>query len=204
MNLSEFVLLEDMTAQRFAIIDKCTEEVTADHVRLVMRTLAKFHAISFALKDQQPNKFEELASSLTEHFLNRNDRGLREYLTKRISRVFDVVSDEKDAHLLAKVKKLFERECLDVVADCLDVNVVGSAAIIIHGDTWQNNIMFQYDSNGTPIKISLLDWQGSRYTSPIVDFAYFMFCCTTKDLRDAHYDEFQKLYYESLSANIRR
>lgn len=203
-DFGECVILEDLSARGFTIIDKCTGQVTADHVRLVMQTLAKFHAISFALKDQQPKKFEELASALKENFLHREDKSIRAYLTSRNDRIYEVLSDEKDAYLLTRVKKLFERECLDIAADCLDAKIVGSAAIIIHGDTWQNNIMFAYDNNGNPSNLSLLDWQTSRYTSPVIDIAYFMFCCTTKELRDAYYEEFQEIYHEALSAHIRR
>lgn len=201
--LSEYVLLEDLNVRGFSMIDK-SEEVTADHVRLVMQTLGKLHAISFALKDQQPEKFVEITSVLNEEFIRRDDSGLREYLSRRISRIFDVVADEKYAPLLTKIKTLFEKECLDIAADCLDARVVGSAAIIIHGDVWQNNIMFRSDGSGKLTDIKLLDWQVSRFTSPIIDLVYFMFCCTTKELRDAHYDEFQNVYYNSLSAHIHR
>lgn len=64
--------------------------------------------------------------------------------------------------------------------------------------------MFRYDDNLKPIEINLLDWQMSRYSSPIIDILYFMFLCTTKELRDAHYNESLNIYHEHLSSNIRR
>ena len=57
---NECLLLEDLSVHGFTIINRHTDEVTADHVRLVMKTLGKFHAISFALKDQQPDTFKEI------------------------------------------------------------------------------------------------------------------------------------------------
>lgn len=44
----ESLFFEDMNLTEFMVIDK--DELTVEHVLIVMRTLAKFHAISFALK----------------------------------------------------------------------------------------------------------------------------------------------------------
>lgn len=186
------------------MIDRFKEEVSANHVRLMMQSLAKFHAISFALKDQQPQKFQELSSPLAEIFIRRDDLMLREYFLKQSEQVLNVLSDEKDAHLLAKVAKLFETKPMDLVADCLDTQITGLDGVISHGDAWQNNTMFRYDNSGKPIEICLLDWQISRYSSPIIDIVYYIFCCTTKELRDAHYDEFLQIYHKNLTAHIER
>ena len=201
---SECVLLEDLSVRDLHIIDRHTEEITADHVRLVMQVLGKFHAISFALKDQEPEKFKKLSSNLDEVFIRRNDQFLRDYFLKQMESVINVLSSEEDAHLVAKAKKLFEKHPMDIAADCLEVELTGPATVISHGDAWQNNTMFRYDKNGKPIEICLLDWQISRHSSPIIDIVYYMFCCTTKELRDAHYDDFLKVYHESLSAHIQR
>lgn len=202
---SESVFLEDMSVRGFTMIDKSNEEVTADHVRLVMQVLGKFHAISFALKDQQPDKFKQLASNLNELFVRRDEPFFKVYFNKQIESAMNAVSGEKDAHLLAKLKTMFDgKEALDIACDCLDDSLNESASIITHGDTWQNNTMFWNDNNGKPIDICLLDWQIARHSSPILDIVYYMFICTTKELRDVHYDNFLKTYHESLTIHIRR
>lgn len=61
--------------------------------------------------------------------------------------------------------------------------------------------MFQ---NEAPVNICLLDYQISRYSSPVLDLAYFFFTSTDKALRDAHYTELLQLYYNSLSTNINK
>lgn len=202
--LNECVLLEDLSVRNYNIIDRQTEETTADHVHLVMKTLAKFHAISFALKDQQPEKFRTFAPKLSEIFIRTQDPFMKEYFRKQGETVIELLSAEEDAHLLNKVKKLFEKNAMEVAADCLDLEKIGDGVVISHADTWQNNTMFKRDNNGKPIAINLVDWQLSRVTSPIIDIVYFMFACTTKELRDAHYDDFLNTYHKSLSAHIKR
>ncbi|XP_055296577.1 uncharacterized protein LOC129565586 [Sitodiplosis mosellana] len=201
---NECLFLEDLSVRGFAIIDRYTQEVTTDHVYLFMKALGKLHAISFALKDQQPEKFKELASSLKEMFLRANEEFIGEFFDKQAESIFKVLENAEDAHLLAKMKKVFENGAMNVALECLDLDGTDPGSVISHGDSWQNNLMFRYDKNGKPIEISLLDWQISRYSSPIIDIVYFMFCCTTKELRDDHYDDFLKVYHESLSAHIRR
>lgn len=201
---NESVFLEDMSVRGFTMIDKSKEEVTADHVRLVMQSLGKFHAISFALKDQQPEQFKQLTSNMQELFVRRDDAFFRAYFNKQVESASNAVSAPEDAHLLIKLKKLFEKDALDIAADCLHDSSNDTGSVIVHGDAWQNNTMFRYDSKGKPIDICLLDWQITRHSSPICDIVYYMFSCTTKELRDVHYDNFLKTYHESLSIHIRR
>lgn len=201
---SESVFLEDLSAREFRIIDRHSEDVTADHVRLVMQALGKFHAISFALKDQQPQKFQQLASNLNEIFIRQNDKRLRDMFLKNSKFIINSLYAAEDAYLLEKVKKVLEKHPVDVAAECIDLEETGAASVIGHGDTWQNNSMFQYDKNGIPIKVNLLDYQISRHSSPIIDIVYYIFCCTTKEIRDVHYEQFLKIYHDTLFKHIRR
>lgn len=199
----ESIFLEDLNVREFKIIDRYTEEVSAEHVYLIMKALGKYHAISYALKDQQPEKFEEFASNCTELIFRPEDDIYRGIFNQPKDTLYAALSGKEHVHLLAKVKTFFEKEPYDIGIDTLK-EARGSGAVILHGDTWQNNAMFRYDNNGKPIEVSLIDWQVARLSSPIIEIAYFMFLSTTKELRDEHYDNFLKVYYDTLSAHIRR
>lgn len=204
VDVNEGLIFEDLCDQGFKTIDRRTEDVAVEHLRLVMQSLAKLHAISFALNDQQPKLFNELASKLSEVFVCREDKHLRECFTKQAQLAFEAVSNEGDAHLLAKVKELYEKEALDIGADCIDLTLTGPAIVIGHGDAWQNNTMFRYDIDGKPIEVIFLDWQTTRASSPVIDLVYYIFCCTTKTLRDSYYDELLQLYHQKLTEHIKR
>lgn len=51
--------------------------------------------------------------------------------------------------------------------------------------------------------ISFLDWQIIRYASPATDLVYNLFTVTDKAMRDSDYDNFIKIYHESLSKTVR-
>lgn len=134
---NECLLLEDLCA--FATINVQKMDVNADHVRLVMKGLAKYHAISFALKDQKPDAFNKLTENLDEVFINRANATLRFYLNNQSASVFEAVAGEAD--LLTKVTEFYEREAVDWAADCIDIDISGPASVISYGDSWQNNVM---------------------------------------------------------------
>lgn len=202
-NLNECILLEDLRIRDFYMTNLRNDKITADHVNLVMQSLAKLHAISFAIKDQLPETFANLQSNLKTVF-SKDSADQRELLKKRSNLLMKIVSEEKYSHLLVRLKELFKKDAADIAIDCLDPTYIGSATVISHGDAWQNNFMFRYDEQGIPIEVILLDWQLSQCASPAFDVSYFIFCSTTKRIRDAHYNDFLKIYHNNLSKHIQK
>lgn len=87
-----------------------------------------------------------------------------------------------------------------VLAYCYGNEPAEPHAVFSHGDCWVNNLMFRGKNyNGAPTEIIFIDWQDSRYCSPAADLTFFLFICTDKALRDKHYDELIKIYYQSLT-----
>lgn len=52
--------------------------------------------------------------------------------------------------------------------------------------------------------LRFLDWQIARYATPVTDVVYYIFCCTTKLLRDQYYDDMLQTYHTSLSEMLTR
>lgn len=202
--LNECIILEDLSVRDLTIIDQFTQEVTIDHACLLMQALGKFHALSFAVKDQKPEDFAILSSNLTEICLLPSNLIIKHHLNKLFEVVLEMLSGEEDVNVLNKLQTLFKRDSIDIIGDCLDLDSTGSASVITHGDAWQNNLMFRYDKSGKPIEICFLDWQGSKHVSPVIDIVYFVFCCTTKELRDSHYEHLLNIYYDSLDTHTKR
>ncbi|XP_037028754.1 uncharacterized protein LOC119068987 [Bradysia coprophila] len=203
--MSECIFLEDLSVRGFQMIDRYTEDVTAEHVYLVMEYLGKFHAISFAMNDQQPEKFKELTMDLKELYIHCDDQNHRQFCTSSMQIALGVISNESDSELRFKLMKMLERDAIDVAFECVSADFAdGAATVISHGDLWQNNTMFRHDVDKKPIEVCFLDWQLSRHSSPIIDVVHYVFCCTTKELRDTHYDEFLKIYHVSLSTHMRK
>lgn len=143
VDVNECLLLEDLSVRGFTMIDKATEEVTADQVRLLMKTLGKYHAISIAFKDQKPENFNELTSQIQhEIFIRQNEKLSRDYFNKLGESIYEALIDEEDASIRSKLDKLLVKDAIDIAADCIDPEAAGQGSVISHGDCWMNNIMY--------------------------------------------------------------
>lgn len=203
-DMNECLVLEDLTIKGFKMIDHRKETITAKHVELVMRSIGKFHAISFALKDQQPVKFTELKGNLNEIFFEERKSPVKNYLNSLKQTVLNTVSGKTDEHLAERLNNLLSKEQFDIAVECVESGLSEPYAVICHGDLWTNNMMFSYNDKNEPTDVSFIDWQITRYASPITDLVFYLFCCVTKELRDTHYDQFLRTYHKSLSDFLRR
>lgn len=129
----ETLFLEDLGDQMFRMVNLHTEVVTVDHVKLVMKILGKYHATSLALKDQQPEKFQKLVSNLNEIFFHPKKIDWALYINCIPKTLFDSISDDKDAHLLLHLVRLYERNQFDMGMDCVDSALAEPYAVINHG-----------------------------------------------------------------------
>lgn len=199
----ECLFLQDLTNRNFTMINKW--DVTIEHILLVMKALGKFHAISFALKDQEPEKFNGIVSGMKEtiYRLGYNAAVVNGFNSAAMNTI-NSITDDKDAHLLEAVLRLYEQNQFDVILDCVNGSEGEPYSVLAHGDLWSNNTMFQCDEKNNPIKVCFIDWQICRYASPVLDIVYYIFCSTTRELRGRNYNIYLKTYHESLSNHILR
>lgn len=201
----ECLFLEDMEVEGFRMMQFGKDEVTFEHARLVMQILARFHSTSLALKHNCRGRFEEIASKLNDAFLRKSGVSkLRNFYNFSAKVVIDTVTAEEDVHILRRLLVLYERDQYDIAVDCVDSAAAEPYSVIGHGDCWANNILYQHNGKDHPVLACFIDWQIARYASPVLDIVHFLFNCTTKQMRDKHYDNLLKIYHETLSYHILR
>lgn len=193
-----------MTASGFSMFDrtKVYESMTVEHVDLIMKALGKLHAISFALKDQQSDKFKQIVDNLSEFCLSPNYVQFVNYLSILQKNVKSALVTDTD--LIERVNSTFDKHFSDIANDCVKSESIDSYAVICHGDCWINNALFKYDEWGKAIDVRLIDWQITRYASPVTDIIYFLFGSVNKQLRNSHYEHFLNTYYSCLCDHLKR
>ncbi|XP_058825479.1 uncharacterized protein LOC131685635 [Topomyia yanbarensis] len=203
--LEAVVIMEDLRESNFRMLNKF-EPVDFPHCRLVMEQLGKLHAVSFAMKDQQPELFAQFRT------FNDPMKMLLDMDPKRtIDKVF-IETHERASGILTEedveAKEAMERlkgNVTDQYVACVNAEDAEPYAVIGHGDCWVNNTMFKYDGKDpTPTDIRLIDWQLCRYVCPILDLSYFLFISTDEKIRAKHFEQLQDTYYNSLSEQLAR
>lgn len=189
------IIMEDLRESGYRTWSKHIP-VNFEHAKMLMAALGHLHAISFAMKARKPELFEKY-TKLSDYFSEGfKEPTLKGFMEHSIQQAIDSL-DVNDTKMRARASKLIGY-LSDGVFDCMDIENVEPFAVVNHGDCWTNNYLFQYTKSGVPKNIVLIDWQISRYCSPVVDLVYFIFICTDHKMRVKHYDELLSIYHHSL------
>lgn len=202
--MSESLFLEDLKLRQFEMINLRQQPLTFEQTSLLMKALGKFHAISFALKDQQPDKFKQLTGLVVEQYWPMIESQFHEHFKDMIRRFSVCLEKEKRFDLLEKYNRLAGQDPNTAVKELISSTLAEPYAVICHGDLTTNNCMFRQNEQGKAVEIQLFDWQFCRYASPATELVLFLLLSSTKDLRDKHYDDFLKIYHDSLSDLLTR
>ncbi|XP_077291488.1 uncharacterized protein LOC143914944 [Arctopsyche grandis] len=192
----EIIVLEDLKVDGYMLYDR-QKSFDRQHLEIVMKTLARFHAMSFVLKQKKPALFEQLTENVSK---------VMEYGVN-IDSIF-IIAKKACFGLIecAEIKQKVEDNFSDFMAKFrgfLDCKNTEPYNVICHGDCWINNFMFKYEDDKVA-DMKFVDWQIVRLASPITDIAYMMFSSTDEQLRSDCYTRSLDLYYETLDKNITR
>lgn len=196
---NDFIMLEDANIESFGPAVR-QKGIDLDHCKVTLDTFAKFHAISFAMKDQRPEEFEKISSQLRELYY---DQRLKPWYERFWARVCGMAIDTIEKECPRYLKEI-QRFAVPETYDRLCQAVLDSKknGVISHGDSWTNNFLYKYIEDRKPLDAKMIDFQLARCGSPVLDISFFIYACTTQDLRERHYFELLEYYYKILSSQI--
>lgn len=197
------IVMDDLNAKNYKMVDKL-KKLDFNHAKLVVQILGKLHALSFAVRDQDPKLFKEF-TTISNMFpkLFANEVSLKLY-DNAFRMAIDTLNED-ETELRNKMKRVHEQhqELIEAVTAPFASESFG---VVNHGDSWSNNHLYLYgeDDDTVPKDIHLIDWQFVQFGSPALDLTYFLFVSTEKELRDQHYDDLIELYYDTLVKSLNR
>lgn len=194
------IIMDDLRAQGYELWDKL-KPIPVENVRLLMQALGRFHGLSFAIRAQQPEVFDEFRH-LKSLMSTMVSSPVMENMMKAVHG--QTIAALGDAESGGEKEFLGRFDWKENLLDCVQNSVDdGPFSVIFHGDCWNNNMMFRNDGGGgAATQVCMLDWQLSQVASPALDLSYFFMSSTTKPLRDQHLDEFLRIYHRALQAIV--
>lgn len=138
------IILEDLRTSNYVMRDKLKPS-SYDHVKLLIRELGKLHAISFAMRAQEPERFErckKLGDLILSSMRNGGDA-----VTKYCNAIMENAIKTLEPHEEFKKNKMekLKENFIKVFEECDNSANVEDFGVLIHGDCWNNNMMYKYD-----------------------------------------------------------
>lgn len=190
-----FLVMENLKTQGFQTIPDKSSGLDVAHCRLVLDELARFHAVSFAMRvngEDLKKKLEHLTFGSTWHECQSGAFTAGVPLAQKLV-------EGQDAALAEILDNLTAEKIRDISLDPEHLCPDSPFQVIVHGDCWTNNILFKYDKKGeTPVDLRLVDLQMVRVSTVAIDVVQFLFTSTTPQFRQTHLDSLTEYYHSSL------
>jgi hypothetical protein len=189
------ILLENLKMANYHLGDR---KVGLDlkHVQLAVSQLARFHALSVALKILKPQVFKDTVLKACKP----QNVGFDEAeLQRNVPKLMNVVKTIPGCEIYLDKIQMASESRIKIQFDQSLLPPKEPYATLCHTDFWVNNMMFCYESNNEniPVHIKFLDFQGVQYASPITDLIFFLYTSTAEGVRTKNQDDLIHLYHEN-------
>jgi RecA/RadA recombinase len=170
------------------------------HCTLALKGLAKFHAASVALYDKNANCMDDYVEIM---YTEKNRDAIMGFLAPSINALANVVEKwsgfEKYGDKLRLIIPTICDRIMKIVKPFPD-----SLSVLTHGDFWVNNMMFHYcPETGKPDQVRFIDFQMTRYTSPVLDLQYFIHTSTNEQVRSEYTEHLLQVYHTELQDTLK-
>lgn len=186
----DIIVLEDVRQKGFTMRDSANKIFEGKFLRSAARALARMHASSILAEEKLGKSLKEIyPEACIEQMYSQHlkDHGLLDLL---VNLAENIAQDHgRNYEVIAPA---FE-SVYEGIQNCR-----GKNRVILHGDTWPNNFMFDSEDSS---KCLVLDFQVTRYANRMFDITQLVYCSTTPAIRikeevgviEAYHDEFNKV-----------
>ncbi|XP_063976365.1 uncharacterized protein LOC135162126 [Diachasmimorpha longicaudata] len=210
---SNLIVMEDLKRKGYVMADRRTG-LEIDRLKLVLKALAGFHALSLTLRDSRPEIFERLGNEsnpegIREGFFRvENEEWYRQYYRVAFKNAITMVSESlppedecRRDDIMGKLKA-FLQEDVFFRRMCEQAATRGPLTVFCHGDCWTNNFLFhdQLASNAEPVY--LVDFQLMRVGSLALDLVNLLYLCTSAEIRQTQMTSLLRHYHSNLMSAL--
>lgn len=197
------IVLEDLKVRNFKNADRL-KGLDMDHCKGVLKLIAEFHAASAVYYEQNGPYPDNLTvgifrEDLLPIFVEFN-KGIKSVLKPLMTSMKEYKNGE---YYAGKLFRTDHEAYYKKGHKHISVVNYDQFNVLNHGDIWSNNIMFSYDDKQHLKETCFVDFQMSKYGSPIYDLYYFILSSAALDIKLDSFDFFIKYYHDHLIENLK-
>ncbi|CAL8099548.1 unnamed protein product [Orchesella dallaii] len=201
---NDFLAMEDLKADGFKMANR-KEGLDLDHCKLFITTLAKFHAISFAMFQGDYDAILEKYPWLLESMYNEEKipDPFKHFIQATFSQHANMLKDMGEEEASSFVGKIYNDDYFKNLFALIGAKV--PLAVIGHGDCWTNNLMFRYDPDtNKPVEIKFVDYQVARACSRAVDIHYFLYTSPQTNVLNEKEEDILQVYFDEFTKFVKK
>lgn len=202
---NDFIVMEDLSAVGYRSADRQVE-IDLAHCKLALTSFGKLHGLSHAMRVLEPEQFKQLTSHMTDIYYATDTRAWHEPMVQlEINVAKDAVAKEYPGTQLESKFNEWTSNVHEFYSEMAKLShTTNEYAVIGHGDCWPPNFMYQYEKDQAlqPQDMKIIDFQLVRLGSCALDISFFVYSCTTEELRQDHYEEMLQWYYEGVAHTL--
>ncbi|KAF6209359.1 hypothetical protein GE061_015106 [Apolygus lucorum] len=195
------IAFDDLSDKEYIVADR-RQNLDFNHSKLVLRNLARFHAMGKVL--------------MTRGLITADDKGQllmagdAPFMRKWWDIVITVIADAMENSWGEEWKEIANKmrnqmgKVGNKLRSIISDNVDQRFEVLNHGDAWTCNMMFKYmeHEDKFPVSTKFLDYQGCHVNSFIWDLAQFLFSSAVPDVRRSRLPELLEIYQKALEKNM--
>lgn len=192
----KYILLEEFASKGYKKVDR-QNGLDVGHLKLILEKLAKLHAASAMLYNQDETDFmSHQEPNISEYF-----KIFHPLFVNCLNACAKAAEKWPGAEEFARKLFVLEKNVIDRGSEAfiLEDEEFG---VLCHGDLWTNNVMFDYNEKNEPNDAIMLDFGLSYFGSPGIDLSYLLFTSSSNDIKDYEIDILLQHYHQHLHANL--
>lgn len=129
----EGLYFDDLKASGFEMFDR-HKDVTKEQVLIVMKSLAKMHAVFFCIKDQKPELIDDYREMIDIFLLRKGDDNMNIWFDTIKKQSKDTIAECGNEDMIKKVDDLLSLNFFELLETCINVEATEPYSIVCHGD----------------------------------------------------------------------
>lgn len=172
---------------------------------MALVSFGKLHGLSHAMRALEPVKFHELTSHMKDIYYSVETRKWHEEMVRlEVAVAKDAVAKEYPGTRVEEKLNVFMGSVPEFYTEMARLShATNEYSVIGHGDCWPPNFMYKYGEEG-PQRMKIIDFQLVRLGSCALDISFFIYSCTSEELRATHYQVMLDWYYEGVEHTLRQ
>lgn len=198
--IPQCVVLEDLKVAGYKMVDR-QKLLDFDHCQLYIKASAKLHALSIAVNNDNPDLIQSLVKQTAE--MEPAMEKVYRDMTIHGLRCMAAYTEEKPGcqeYSDAITEFVESNKCWNTYLEIEKFDAPVKA--LTQNDPWCTNMMFKYDASGKVQDIKLLDFQGLRFISPVVEFITFLWVSVNPEVRETRINDLYHFYCDSLNKSL--